>query len=698
VKTVTVNNKRYVAGGTSSFAKEEESFFVSPYYQSSYIFPYNPDSLCQLNNYDTYDEMRFDDQVKAVMALKKSIVVGSGWNIVSENEEISEYITDNLENLNNEALEETFEEILFDILSAYDYGFSLSECIYELNEQGLYQVKTIKVRPPHSFRFEIDDKGNVVKIIQSTNTGDVEFEPNKFMHLAYQMEFGNPYGTSDLKSAYLPWKIKKFFIKMFAKYGERFGTPTIHGKYEDSANKEDIDKFFEILKSIQNNTVLATPKSADVEFIFAGKEASDLYDTAIDKFNLWIARAILVPDLLGLSGSKTQGGSYSLGEQHFKLFLSMIKKDRQLFERKITQRVIRPLVEANWGKGIDVKFEFLPYSEADELELSKLWLEAVKAKAFKPNPDEVNNFRRIVNYPEGEVETPAPAPTPFDKEDENVEVTGYAARELTVYEKKMNFSEIEKTLNLAEDNIETVITNIAKKINIGLIQEIENKKILEKWKPEKINDLKLKYLKELNFAFRSNFKSLFTDSLNEAKQELFPQGDKKYTDAEILPDEFLRIVEAESFKLVGDYETSLLKNTRNILMEGIKRGTAINKILGEVKQSNEKTSAKWIEAVIRTKTTEIYNSARKIYWETDKLASQLVEAYQFSAILDERTSEICRRLDKKIFKKGEYIDQVTPPLHINCRSLLTPITKFESYRVDREISIENLKKLGGHLL
>jgi len=34
----------------------------------------------------------------------------------------------------------------------------------------------------------------------------------------------------------------------------------------------------------------------------------------------------------------------------------------------------------------------------------------------------------------------------------------------------------------------------------------------------------------------------------------------------------------------------------------------------------------------------------------------------------------------------------------NCRSTLVPITKFESYRVDREISIENLKKLGGHLL
>ena len=33
-------------------------------------------------------------------------------------------------------------------------------------------------------------------------------------------DFGNPYGLSDLKAAHLAWKIKKYFLKFYAKAGE----------------------------------------------------------------------------------------------------------------------------------------------------------------------------------------------------------------------------------------------------------------------------------------------------------------------------------------------------------------------------------------------------------------------------------------------------------------------------------------------
>jgi len=683
---------------------EMESLFISSYYDKSYQFPYNPDHLCPSNNYSIYDEMRRDDQIKAVLRIKKSLITGNGYKIVCENEEIKEYVEENLRTLNEDSIEETFEETVYDMLSAFDYGFSLTEAIYKI-EHGKYLLDKLRVRPPHSFTFEIDKYGTVTEITQQ---GDdlLKFEPSKFVHYAHQMEFGNPYGLSDLQSAYLPWKIKKFFVKMWAKYGERFGTPTVHGKFEDNANKEDIKAFLDIMRSMQNNTVLATPKSAEIEFIFAGKEASDLYDNAIDKFNLWIARSVLVPDLLGLSGSKTEGGSYALGDKQFKLFFGTVRKESQLLSKKITRRIIQPMVKANWGD-IKCEFEFLPYSDEDENELSKMWLEALKVGAWQPTDDEINNFRRIVKYPEGEIiriekqpmiEAKEDNPLPHKKKEEKEEKKFVKKDEMTSYEKKMDFKRIESDLNKADKSITAKLTKVTDKMINSLSKQIESKDIITDFKPKEINKLKVPYQKEMNKVFTNSYTELFHDAFNTAQKELFPNGDKNFTDAELLPEEFIEIIEIESFTNVGDYSTGLIKKATNALNTGIKNGVSQSVIVADIMKISKAYSSTWVNAVVRTRTNSVYNSARKIYWETDPLASQIVEAYQFSAILDSRTSVVCDDLNGNKYKKGDYIDRITPPLHINCRSQLVPITKFEDYKVDKQIPISKLQKEGGMLI
>ncbi len=61
--------------------------------------------------------------------------------------------------------------------------------------------------------------------------------------------------------------------------------------------------------------------------------------------------------------------------------------------------------------------------------------------------------------------------------------------------------------------------------------------------------------------------------------------------------------------------------------------------------------------------------------------SGVVAAYQYSAILDDVTSDICAGLDGKIFEAGS---EPIPPLHFNCRSLLIPITKYEDYKASEK--------------
>lgn len=691
-----------------------ESEFRSPYWSLSYDFPWNPDPLCSGNNYNIYDEMKDDDQIKSAISVKKDMVVNTGWQIVCENEEIRDEITRSLENINQDlGLDSSFDDVLRDMLSSYEYGFSLTEPIYAI-KNNIYVYRALRTRAPHAFKFELDKTGLVTQIVQAGERGDLFFKPKQFIHHVYQMEFGNPYGKADLKAAYNAWKAKKFIIKFWAIYIEKFASGTVVGKFPKNWDTNKISRFHTILKSIQNATSIAIPEDAILEFVQMDRDSSNAYKSALDYYNMQIARSILVPDLMGLGGSETKGGSYALGKEQFKVFLGIIKKDRESLARKITNKLVQPLVRVNYGDNIDCYFEFMPFSSADEIELMKLWLEAVKAKAFKPNVDEINYLRNITGFPEGEVtEAPKPEMPPFlrqsphpppkeamPEEPEEIETQSYAYRTLTKYEAKIDFNAIENTFNREEKRAVSFLSHITKDIYMGLIDKIQSKGLLRKFKPDKINEIQPSNLRPMNVALRNYFVDLYKQATNQAQKEIFPNEPKKYDIDALLPDEFLDLLRNEAFKMVGDYSTDLTKKAKTILIQAIKDGVGEVAALQLLRSELKVTSDTWTKLVVRTKTTEIYNEARKRYWETDPLAKQLVEAYQWSAVLDDRTSDICRHLDGKIYGIGDLSGWLKPPAHFNCRSILVPITKFEEYKPDKD-SVFNKKKLvdmGGGLL
>lgn len=680
--------------------------------------------------------MSDDDQLKAVIAIKQDMVVNTGWQIVCENAEVSKFTTESLLQIGADSgLDAGFDDVLRDMLSSYRYGFSLTEPVYEIRE-GKYHYKALKTRPPHTFFFVLDERGNVMKVKQVTTKGELELEPKLFLHHVYQMEFGNPYGKSDFRAAHAPYKAKLFIQKFMNIYLERFATPTVVGKFQKNMTDQEIARFHAMLKTIQNSTTLTIPDEAVVEFVQAQRDATTAYKLAIDLYNQEMARAILVPDLLGLGGGETSGGSFALGKEHFKVFFGTIKKDRESLARKITMKLVAPMVRANFGEKIEARFEFLPFQDDQVIENVKVWSEAARAKVFEPNDEEVNHLRKLTGFPEGPVNRPAPPPSPFgdpdalgrpgepgkgprprpkparrpeeDPDDEGKKefADGAPRRALKTYEAKMDYPAVREQLDRAEAALARAMAPAAADIARDFVQQIVDKAIVRSFKPEKIKDLQPRFLKEMNRAVQDGFTRIFRKSLDQAQKEIFREVPARYADEDVLlPEEFLQILKAESFKVVGDYSFEISKRARNILTQAIKDGVGEAETVRLIRDELKDVSERWIATVARTKTTEIYNDARKAYWDTDPIASQIVEAYEFSAILDERTSDVCRELDGKIFEKGAFITRVTPPLHFNCRSLLVPVTRFEAYADDpdfvkrgKEPNLERLQDLGGRLI
>jgi SPP1 gp7 family putative phage head morphogenesis protein len=81
-----------------------------------------------------------------------------------------------------------------------------------------------------------------------------------------------------------------------------------------------------------------------------------------------------------------------------------------------------------------------------------------------------------------------------------------------------------------------------------------------------------------------------------------------------------------------------------------------------------------IENAARTIVSQNINRGRQGYM-FDQSNLEEIQAFQYSAIIDDRTTDICLALDGKIMSKDdEESQQFMPPNHYNCRSILVPIT------------------------
>jgi len=83
------------------------------------------------------------------------------------------------------------------------------------------------------------------------------------------------------------------------------------------------------------------------------------------------------------------------------------------------------------------------------------------------------------------------------------------------------------------------------------------------------------------------------------------------------------------------------------------------------------------ETVFRTNLMSAYNEGRAALYD-DPDVKEFFPAYEYTAILDGRTTEICSELDGMVRLADDPAwDKFWPPNHFNCRSTVIPINKYD---------------------
>jgi len=124
-----------------------------------------------------------------------------------------------------------------------------------------------------------------------------------------------------------------------------------------------------------------------------------------------------------------------------------------------------------------------------------------------------------------------------------------------------------------------------------------------------------------------------------------------------------------------DTEGIHVRKMRNVIAQGLIEGKSVDAIAKMMRDVNTTMLNKDIKTVARTLTAEAMSRSNMEVFER----SEQVIGYQYQAKLDNRTTEYCRNTDDKVYyKKDGWTPEelknknLWPPVHWNCRSVITP--------------------------
>ena len=190
------------------------------------------------------------------------------------------------------------------------------------------------------------------------------------------------------------------------------------------------------------------------------------------------------------------------------------------------------------------------------------------------------------------------------------------------------------------------------------------------------------------------------NEVDKAKGEFFSANNINKERLTFVTEDYLT---DRSFFVAGKLSDDSQKIIENVILQGIKYDKTFDEIklnifqafadanlisvedaeeaLGEalvpnptIDLSGIKNPTARIETMVRTNTFDAINESRYNFY-SDPSLEVFVDGLEYSAILDGRTTSICERYNGH---KGPVDDPIwstiRPPNHMNCRSLLIPIT------------------------
>ena len=303
----------------------------------------NPDDIVSgsINSYGTYRKMLSDPKIKSSLGKIKSGALNFPLNIVQDESEEKVYefvrklpIFRNMHKKNRR------------MLSALNYGFSVSELIWELQDNKWIPSNFI-TRRPERFYFNSDWE----LFLQQNGVKTRLDQDYKWLVFQHEPDDENPYGTSMLKCVYWAWMFKQAGYDFWVQATEKFSVKTLIALFETEGDENKIaeraNDIAEMLMGIQSGSTAAVGNIKELKDVGMNGELAG-FKELVEACDLQIS--------YGLTGqavatNATNGGSLALGQVQAELLYEDCKCIA-LELQSVLQQIIDWTVELNFGPGM----------------------------------------------------------------------------------------------------------------------------------------------------------------------------------------------------------------------------------------------------------------------------------------------------------------------------------------------------------
>lgn len=238
-----------------------------------------------------------------------------------------------------------FRGLLKDLLDAIGKGYSVDEIMWQRGAQWI--PGSYEWRDPRFFVYDRDSRRKI-RLLDTENMIDgIELEPYKFLVHLPHLKTGIPIRGGIARVAAWAYLCKNYTIKDWLAFAEVFGMPLRLGKYNNGAQKEDIQILKMAVANLGSDAAAVIPESMMIEFIEGSKSTGG--DTLFMRLADWLD-AQVSRGILGQTAT-TQGTPGKLGsdEAQSEVRDDIRDDDASQLAETLNRDLVIPYIDLNFG-------------------------------------------------------------------------------------------------------------------------------------------------------------------------------------------------------------------------------------------------------------------------------------------------------------------------------------------------------------
>ena len=316
-----------------------------------------------------YDEVMRDAHAASVLQTRILAVTGREWEIIppdaagaGSSKTRPGKMDDICAFLKQTLLDVNFDQARQEMLKAIVYGFYPAEVIWKTTGSA-WMIDKIIAKHPRRFVFTPERE---LRLLTPGNMIDGEIVPErKFICFTWGSS-DNPYGSGLGQILWWPVWFKKHGIKFWMVFLEKFGMPTVAGKYPPGTDNATQTKLLDVIESLQTETGVIVPDTMQLELMEASRTGQASYQGLCDYMDRAISKTVLSQTLT----TEVKGeGSFAASKTHDEVRMEIVKSDADCLCETLNKTLIQWLVVLNFGP---------------QAEYPKIWIRTEEESDLKP--------------------------------------------------------------------------------------------------------------------------------------------------------------------------------------------------------------------------------------------------------------------------------------------------------------------------